>query len=162
MRKKSNIQLPLNLKEKQQLKLHKLKKSDLLNYAADELSALLVCDEQRAREIQTLMEFQQLPSIGIRFAEDLIFLGYYTLEELKGKNPTELIHQFEINKGYWLDPCLEDQFRLIVYFADTGDYSKEWWDFTPIRKEYRRIHGYPADRPKLSWYEWLKSNNESE
>ncbi|TDK48012.1 helix-hairpin-helix domain-containing protein [Algoriphagus formosus] len=26
--------------------------------------------------------------------------------------------------GYKTDPCVEDQFRIIVYFAKTKDYSK--------------------------------------
>ncbi len=59
----------------------------------------------------------------------------------------------EKKKGYRTDPCVEDQFRLAVYFAKTKDYTKKWWNFTLERKQYREKFGYPKDRPELNWYE---------
>ena len=50
---------------------------------------------------------------------------------------------------------MEDQFRLVIYFANTNDATKMWWDFTPARKNYRVENGYPASRPQLAWYETL-------
>lgn len=154
--RKSNIKLNLTPAERKKLRAHKVKISEILNYAADELEVLLGISIQRAKEIYALADFQQVPSIGIRFAEDLIFLGYYSIDELKGKDGAKLTEEYERKKGYWIDSCVEDQFRLAVYFANTHDYSKNWWDFTEERKKYRLENGYPADRPQKSWYELYK------
>jgi hypothetical protein len=96
-----------------------------------------------------------LPSIGIRFAEDLLFMGIYSLEDLRSKDPVALLDQYERMKGAWYDPCLEDQFRLIVYFANGGPQTKQWWDFTNERKAFRLANGYPADRPKMGAHQLL-------
>ena len=110
----------------------------------------------RAREVWALADFQRIPTVGIRFAEDLVFLGFRSVDGLKGKNPAELADAFELKKGYRTDPCVEDQFRLAVFFADTGDTSKKWWDFTGERKQYRKAHGYPETRPEKTWVEALR------
>nr|WP_198041798.1 helix-hairpin-helix domain-containing protein [Paenibacillus larvae] len=43
--------------------------------------------------------------------------------------------------------CVEDQFRLVVYYANNPESNKKWWDFTEERKHYRETNGYPSDRP---------------
>ena len=83
-------------------------------------------------------------------------MGYYSLEDLKGKSGAALTDHYEKKKGYKTDPCVEDQFRLAVDFAKNKDYSKKWWNFTNERKEYRTKVGYPKDRPKINWTEALK------
>ena len=104
-------------------------------------------------EIYAHVEFQQIPSIGIKFTQDLISMGYYSLKELKGKDGALLTEEFEFLKEYWIDPCVEDQFRLVVHYANTKDDSKNWWDFTLERKMYRIQNGYPSNRPKKAWFE---------
>jgi hypothetical protein len=42
-----------------------------------------------------LAEFQIVQSVGIKFSEDLIFLGYYSLNELKGKDGAILTDEYE-------------------------------------------------------------------
>lgn len=153
--KKSTIKLPLTQAEKQRLKHNKIKLSDIADYAVDELEVILGVSFERAREIYALVEFQSIPSVGIRFAEDLVSLGYYSIDELKGKDGALLTNEFEVLKGYWIDPCVEDQFRLVVYYANTKDSSKNWWDFTEERKKYRTKNGYPANRPTKAWHETL-------
>ncbi|MGB5981529.1 MAG: helix-hairpin-helix domain-containing protein [Nonlabens sp.] len=111
--------------------------------------------EIRAKEIYALADFQQIPSIGIEFAKDLMFLGFYNVRELNGEIGSDLLDRYERMKGYKTDPCVEDQFRLAVDFATNKDFSKKWWDFTKERKEYRTQNGYPSDRPKLNWTEVL-------
>ncbi|MHA7059104.1 helix-hairpin-helix domain-containing protein [Aquimarina sp. M1] len=39
-------------------------------------------------------------------------------------NGAELTHQYEKKKGYRIDSCAEDQFRLVVHVANTGEYSE--------------------------------------
>jgi len=153
--KKSTIKLPLTDAEKQRLKHNKIKLSDITDYAVDELEVILGVSFERAREIFALVEFQSIPSVGIRFAEDLVSLGYYSIDELKGKDGALLTNEFEVLKGYWIDPCVEDQFRLVVYYANTKDSSKNWWNFTDERKKYRVENGYPSNRPTKAWHETL-------
>lgn len=153
--KKSNIKLPLTDAEKQRLKHNRIKLRNITDYAVDELEVILGVSFERAREIYALVEFQSIPSLGIRFAEDLVSLGYYSIGELKGKDGALLTNEFELLKGYWIDPCVEDQFRLVVYYAHTKDSSKNWWDFTDERKKYRAENGYPSTRPKKAWHETL-------
>jgi len=155
MKSKTNIKLELSDNERTNLRKNKIKKSEILEYASDELAVLLKVSDLRAKEIYALADFQQIPSIGIEFAKDLVFLGYYSIEELNGKNGAELTDIYEKKKGYKIDPCVEDQFRLAVDFAKNKDYSKKWWDFTNDRKEYRIKEGYPKDRPKTNWTEAL-------
>lgn len=153
MNSKPKFKIMLTNLERQGMRKNKIRFCDLPNYAFDELEIILGVTFERAREIYALIEFQTVSSIGIKFAEDLISLGYYSIAELKGKDPAKLIEEFEILKGYWIDPCVEDQFRLIVYHANTNDNTKNWWDFTEERKKFRIENGYPNSRPTKPWYE---------
>lgn len=153
MKNKNNIKIPLTDIEKVNLRKNKIKIAEILDYATDELEVLLNATTERAKEIYALAEFQTVTSVGVKFAEDLVFLGYYSLKELKQKNGAELLDEYELKKGYWVDPCVEDQFRLIVNFANTKDMNKTWWDFTKERKKFRIEYGYPKSRPKKAWVE---------
>ncbi|MFS4466196.1 helix-hairpin-helix domain-containing protein [Maribacter sp. 2210JD10-5] len=153
MKSKSNIQLELSDRERKKLRSNKIKKTDILEFAPDELQELLNVPKKRAKEIYALADFQQIPPIGIKFAKDLIYLGYHKVEELKGKSGAKLTDEYEKKKGFHTDPCVEDQFRLAVDFAESRNFSKNWWDFTNERKKYRKEFGYPKDRPKKKWTE---------
>lgn len=152
---KTNITLPLTDFERTNLRKNKVKIVDLLNYAVDELEELLSATPERAKTIFALAQFQTVPSIGIKFAEDLICLGYYSLNELKDKEGAKLTDEFEQKKGFRIDPCVEDQFRLVVNFANTKDKTKTWWSFTEERKKYRVENGYPTNRPKKAWHQTI-------
>lgn len=152
MKKKTMIKLSLSDDEKQRLRANKVKIAGILDFAVDELAVMLDVPFERAKELHALAEFQTIPSIGIRFAEDLIFLGRYSISELKETSGAALLDEYEFKKGYWIDPCVEDQFRLAVYYANTHDATKNWWDFTEERKAYRMKNGYPANRPKAAWH----------
>ena len=150
---KKTIQLDLTAEEKKTLKLKKVAIKNLHNYAPDEVARLLASDEKRTMEIQALMEFQSIPSLGYNFASELIAQGYYSLEQLRGKDAVALFDAYEKYCKAWADPCVEDSYRLLVHFIEHRDESKRWWDFSKERKEYRLAHGFPADRPKDPWYE---------
>lgn len=152
MIKKLNIQLDLLPAERRTLRANKIKFSDILQYPIDNLSELLHVPLIRAMEIHALVEFQSIPSIGIKFARDLISLGYYSLEELKDKDGAKLLEDFEFSTGTWIDPCFEDQCRLVVHYANQGDIELKWWYFTEERKKYRLENGYPANRPRKAWF----------
>ena len=94
MKSKTNIKLPLTDAEKANLRKNKIKITDILDFATDELEVLLNATTERAKEIYALAEFQTVPSVGIKFAEDLVFLGYYSLNELKNKNGAKLTDEY--------------------------------------------------------------------
>lgn len=153
MKSSSKIKLELLPVEKNRLKVSKIKVSDIPKYKSIELSKILNVPEIRAMEIIAHVEFQSIPSIGINFAKDLISMGYYSLDELKDKDGAKLIDELEQLTGVWIDPCIEDQCRLVVHYANQRDNNKKWWDFTSERKKYRLENGYPANRPKKAWFE---------
>ena len=149
------MKLPLTDTEKASLRKHKIKIANILDFATDELEVILNATTERSKEIYALAEFQTVPSVGIEFAEDLVFLGYYSLNELKEKDGAKLTDEYEKKLGYWVDPCIEDQFRLVVNFANSNDTTKTWWDFTEERKKFRADKGYPKSRPQKAWFEKL-------
>ena len=155
MKSNTNLKLPLTDIEKANLRKNKIKIANIIDFATDELEVLLNATTERTKEIYALAEFQTVPSVGIKFAEDLVFLGYYSLSELKNKDGAELTDEYELKKGFWIDPCVEDQFRLVVNYANTYDTKKRWWDFTGERKKFRTENGYPKSRPQKSWVEVL-------
>lgn len=160
---KKTINYRLTLAEKQILKAKKVSQKLLQDYASDEIATLLEASVQRARELNALAEFQSIPSLGINFAEELISQGYYTLEQLKGRSAVELFNAFEQHCGTWVDPCVEDSYRLLVHYIENRDDSKRWWDFTAERKAYREKYGFPANRPQKPWYQsgkYSQMNNE--
>jgi hypothetical protein len=136
------IDLELTPDEKQLLKTKGIAQKKLLSYAADEIITALEAQQQRAKVLQALIEFQQIPSIGIMFAKDLMRSGYYSLDELKAKPGAQLFDEFERMNGYHTDPCVEDQFRLVVHYANNPGSNKKWWNFTNERKAYRIKHPY--------------------
>jgi len=143
--------LNLSLIEKASLKKAGIRMNQLMDYAPDEICAVLNVDDQRAKQIAALIEFQSIPSVGPKFAQDLIDMGYYSLSQLKDKNGAELLNEHERLIGAWTDPCVEDQFRLVVDYANHPGNGKQWWHFTAERKAFRAQHGYPANRPDKAW-----------
>ena len=148
MQVKNTIKLPLTDAEKKQFRLHKIKVRDVASYTVEQLCEMLEVPMGRAQELRALAEFQRIPSVGLKFAGDLVDMGYYSLAMLKSQRGPTLLNAHEKLIGYPTDPCVEDQFWLVVHFANYQDYSKSWWDFTLLRKAYRHQHGYPADRPQ--------------
>ncbi|MBC7759738.1 MAG: hypothetical protein H7069_12840 [Phormidesmis sp. FL-bin-119] len=72
------MKLPLTDIEKTNLRKNKIKIANILAFTTDVLEALLNATTERVKEIYALAEFQTVPSIGVKFAEDLVFLGYYS------------------------------------------------------------------------------------
>ncbi|SDQ79047.1 helix-hairpin-helix domain-containing protein [Virgibacillus salinus] len=149
-----NPKLELTQNEKVQLRRAKIKISEVHTYSGEELAQILGISDDRARTVKALAEFQKVPSIGYELAEKLVHrLDIYSLKELKDQNGAELLDELEQRLGVWTDPCVEDQIRCVVYFANDPSSSKKWFDFTKERKDYRTKIGYPENRPKKAWYE---------
>jgi Pathogenicity locus len=124
--------------EKRKLRAHGIKLKEIHHRSIRELSAILNVSEIRAMELRAISAFQSIPSIGKKFAEDLMQLGIYSLKEIRGKDPAKLFDKLELQTGARIDPCVEDQFRLVVYYADHPDSARNWWDFTSERKAFRQ------------------------
>jgi AraC-like DNA-binding protein len=145
--------LDILITEKRKLRVKKIRLNEIHHYSLAYLQRILNVSKIRAMELSALSEFQSIPSIGIRFAQDLISLGFYSLKDIKGKDPAKLSNRFERYLGAWIDPCVEDQFRLVTYYAGQPSDLRNWWDFSRERKEFRQKHGYPSTRPKKAWFE---------
>lgn|SRR5690625_4230062 len=85
--------------EKQSLKENKLKIRDMIQLTPEFISEFLGITTQRANELKVLVEFQSIPSIGYKFASKLVLLEYYSLDELKDKDPVSLINDLEQQLG---------------------------------------------------------------
>src|SRR6202035_1645195 len=98
--------IKLNLSESEKISLRKngLNQSRLKEFAADELAVLLNSGANRAKEVAALIIFQTIPSIGPKFARDLISIGYRTIDELAGKDAPGLLDELERKQGFWTDP----------------------------------------------------------
>ncbi len=145
---KKTPKLDLTEAERACLRKYKIRLHELASIATADVSELLSISLQRAQTLQAMVEFQQIPSIGPKFANDLMLLGYYRLEQVKGCDGAMLFNELEQKIGVSIDPCVEDQFRLVVHYAEHPDSSKQWWDFTEERKQYRAKFGYPPNRPQ--------------
>ncbi|GAB6988734.1 helix-hairpin-helix domain-containing protein [Paenibacillus pini] len=148
MKKNKIPKLDLTISERTELRRNKIRISEIQNLTCNEMCTILKVSVFRAKEIKALSEFQSLPSIGPKLAQDLLMLGYYTLEELRDKNGATLFEDLEGLYGERIDPCVEDQFRLMIHYANNSNSEKQWWDFTEERKQFRAKHGYPKDRPE--------------
>jgi len=147
--------------ERKKLRIARIRVNEIHQHSIIEITDLLKVSKVRAMELFALSEFQSLPSIGVRFAHDLISMGYYSLKQLKGKDGAKLTDQYEMQRGVWIDPCVEDQFRLVVHYARHPDSHKNWWDFTAERKAYRLANGYPSSRPKEAWHQLPQYRSEN-
>lgn len=153
---KKSINLELSAAEKALLRTKKITQKSLAACTADELIFILDAPAARAKELRALCEFQRVPSIGIRFAKDLMQMGYFSLAAIKNKSGHDLLNEYEQLMGHWIDPCVEDQFLLAVHHANNPGSTKQWWDFTAERKAFRAQYGHPALRPAKPWYENAK------
>lgn len=71
-----------------------------------------------------------IPYVGKNTKEDLINLGIKYVEDLKGKDPSELYLQDCKLKRYTEDRCQLYVFRMAVYYAEHDNWDPEklkWW-----------------------------------
>ena len=152
--KQKSPKLPLTDKEREQLRKGKIKLSEIKEMKANKLAALIEVPNERARELIGLAVFQSIPSVGPKLAHNLaVDLGFSALEDVKNRRGEELVHELEKKYGVWMDPCVEDVMRCVVYHANHPGSDKNWWEFTEERKKYRENFGYPEDRPVKAWHE---------
>lgn len=77
-------------------------------------------------------ELQQIPGVGVAMEQDLIRLGYHTIQSLKGQKPEEMYQRQCKIQGCQLDRCVLYVYRCAVYYAETPcpDPKKlKWWNW---------------------------------
>ena len=82
--------------------------------------------------MKALKEFQTIPGVGKKIAQDFIDLGYQRVSELRETNP-ELIYQDLCSlRGKHIDRCVLYVFKCAVYFASNSNHDSEllkWWNW---------------------------------
>ena len=148
--------------EKTKLRKAKVKISEVHILSIDQLARIMDISVERAKVIKGLVEFQNVPSIGYKLAEKLVYnLNIFSLEEIKNKNGADLFDELEQCLKVWTDSCVEDQIRCVINYVNDLNSSLQWFDFTNERKNYRDKVGYPEERPKIAWYEGEKNENKT-
>lgn len=77
-----------------------------------------------------MSELRKIPGVGKNIEQDLIRLGYSTIESLKNADPEEIYKRDCIMQGVKVDKCMLYVYRCAVYFAST-EYPEpkklKWW-----------------------------------
>lgn len=77
-------------------------------------------------------ELRKIPGVGKKTEEDLIMLGYETIESLKNADPEELYNKECLLKGCKIDRCQLYVYRCAVYYASNEKHDPEllkWWNW---------------------------------
>jgi hypothetical protein len=80
---------------------------------------------------------QVIPGIGPSLADDLRFLGYRAVPDLKGADPEAMYGELNRRTGTRQDPCVLYVFRCAVYFASRRPHDPEllkWWNWKDRRR----------------------------
>ena len=77
-----------------------------------------------------MSELQKIPNVGKRTEDDLLALGYTTIDSLKGIKAEELYKQECELRGCLLDKCQLYLLRAVEYFVNTDKPNLDkckWW-----------------------------------
>lgn len=80
-----------------------------------------------------------IPYVGKSIKQDLMYIGIFSVEDLKGKNSEELYFKICKYKKFTEDWCLLYAFRMAIYYAENKPREEEkikWWYWKD--KEYNR------------------------
>lgn len=87
----------------------------------------------------SLKDFERIPGVGAKIAEDLWSMGYRSVQDLQGENPEMLYQRLCDHHGARVDRCMLYVFRCAVYFASNENHDPEllkWWHWKdPERRE---------------------------
>ncbi|MCM1508658.1 MAG: helix-hairpin-helix domain-containing protein [Ruminococcus flavefaciens] len=85
-------------------------------------------------------DLRTIPNVGEKTKQAFINIGINSVEDLKGKDPTELYFQDCLMKGFQEDKCQLYLFRMAVYYAENTEHQPEklkWWYWKD--KEYPEV-----------------------
>ncbi len=87
--------------------------------------------------MELLKEFQIIPGVGPNIAQDLVDLGYKSVEELRDENPEKMYRELMSLRGTHVDRCVLYVFRCSVYYASNSVYHPpllKWWNWKDKKK----------------------------
>ena len=76
-------------------------------------------------------ELRKIPGVGKQTEQDLIMLGYPTIESLKNADPQQMYERECAMRGQKIDRCVLYVYRCAVYFASNEHHDPEklkWWN----------------------------------
>ena len=77
-------------------------------------------------------EFQTIPGVGPRIAENFWRLGLRSLDDLRKADPDILYQQLSLREGKEVDRCALYVFRSAVYYVSRRTHDPEllkWWNW---------------------------------
>jgi hypothetical protein len=77
-----------------------------------------------------VQDFQTIPGVGPNIAQDLVDLGFSSVEDLRDKDPETMYDELCALRGAHVDRCVLYVFRCAVYFASHDVHEPEllkWW-----------------------------------
>ncbi|MCX7710513.1 MAG: helix-hairpin-helix domain-containing protein [Clostridia bacterium] len=81
---------------------------------------------------KALLELMRIPGVGRQTAQDLLNLGFHSVEELKGMDPEKMYNDLCRFQGCKLDRCILYVFKCAVYYASNTTHDPEllkWWNW---------------------------------
>ncbi len=81
---------------------------------------------------------QVIPGVGKSLSQDLMDLGYHSVEELKSEDPEVMYQNLIELRGRHIDRCVLYVFRCAVYYASHNTHDKEllkWWNWKDSKIE---------------------------
>ena len=91
----------------------------------------------------------KMPNVGKATAGDLLLLGIRNIEQLAAQDPMNLYERLCVLQKTRLDPCVLDVFMAVVEHSQTG-IVKDWWEYTPRRKQLLAAMSLPANTPRTT------------
>jgi hypothetical protein len=77
-------------------------------------------------------ELRKIPGVGKKIEEDLIMLGFNTIESLKNQDPQKMYDMECEMRSCHIDRCQLYVYRCAVEYASRKDPEREnlrWWHF---------------------------------
>lgn len=96
---RTNPKLPLTEQERKSFRRAKVRLSDVAALSVAELVDRTGLTKSRAEELRGLAEFQTVPSLGPRFAANLIGMGYSSLAQLSTSQGASLRKALRVPDG---------------------------------------------------------------
>ena len=86
----------------------------------------------------SIQDLQTIPGVGKSLGQDLVDLGYRTVDELKSEDPEKMYQNLIDLRGHHIDRCVLYVFRCAVYFASHETHDREllkWWNWKDSKLE---------------------------
>jgi len=73
-----------------------------------------------AEEAEVIAKLRKIPSVSEKCAKGLYLLGIREIDDLKGKDPTDLYSKLRERKDFYAEPCMLNMIKIAVGMANKG------------------------------------------